>query len=165
MQHVYRRVFGLELAGLPVLPTLLGSFLLMSTMFMWYGGLFKDTFYFGMGITEEEVTADALRWWYPIGLILSMSQGIGLAIVLKWRNWPPMLQTIQTALMTSVFFAALTFGYRLVILPDHNHNLFFVNASGIVTAFTICAIAICVLRPRKLEYDAGCAQRLLRSQN
>ncbi|MEM6588938.1 MAG: hypothetical protein AAF641_10870 [Pseudomonadota bacterium] len=165
MQHVYRRVFGLELAGLPVMPTLLGSFLLMSTMFMWYGGFFKDIFYLGMGITEEEVTADALRWWYPIGLILSMSQGIGLAIVLKWRNWPPMLQTIQTALVTSVFFAALTFSYRLVILPDHNHNLFYVNASGIVTAFTICAIAICALRPGKLECDAGCTQRLLKSQD
>ena len=104
-----------------------------------------------MGITEEDVTAEALGLWYPIGLVTSMMQGLGIAIVLKWRNWPSLLETIKTALITSFFFAVLTFNYRLVILPDHNHDLFYVNASGIATAFTVCAVAITLTRPRSVD--------------
>ncbi|MGD1882635.1 MAG: hypothetical protein ACFB11_09990 [Paracoccaceae bacterium] len=164
MRQVYQRVFGFSLGGIPLLPTLVGSFLLMSTMFLWYGSFFKDAFYFGMGITEDDVTAEALQLWYPIGLVLSMSQGIGLAIVLKWRNWPSMLQTVQTALVTSIFFASLTFSYRLVVLPDHNHELFYVNASGIITAFTLCAVAITALRPRNVEVNDREVSGLLHSE-
>lgn len=155
MRQVLRNSFGFEILGIPVLPTLIGSFLFMSTMFMWYGGFFKDTFYLGMGITEEDVTAEALGLWYPIGLVMSMMQGIGIALVLKWRNWPPMLETIKTAVATSFFFAVLTFNYRLVILPDHNHDLFYINASGIMTAFLLCAVTISVLRPSKRDQSGA----------
>lgn len=163
MRDKLRKIFGYEAAGLPALPTLIGSFLLMSTMFLWYGSFFKETFYFGMGITEEDVTAEALGLWYPIGLVLSMAQGIGIAIILKWRNWPSILETIKTALVTSVFFATLTFNYRLVILPDHNHDLFYVNASGIITAFTLCAVAISATRPRTIEVSDSDVRRLLQA--
>lgn len=148
IRQYYRTIFGFEVLGIPVLPTLIGSFLLMSTMFMWYGSFFKEGFYFGMGITEADVTAQALGLWYPIGLVLSMSQGIGVAILLKWRNWPGVVRSAATAITAAVFFAATTFSYRLVILPDHSHELFYINTSGIVTAFTLAAVAISGLRPR-----------------
>ena len=103
-----------------------------------------------MGITEENVTAEVLGLWYPIGMILSMSQGLGIAIILKWRNWPSFVEAFATALVAG-FIAATTFGYRLIILPDHNHDLFYVNASGIVTAFVLSALVITALRPRSEE--------------
>lgn len=152
MRNVIKKTFGYEVVGLPVLATLAGCFILMSTMFMWYGGFFKDAFYFGMGITEDDVTAEALGLWYPIGMILSMSQGLGVAILLKWRNWPSFVEAITTALVAG-FIAATTFSYRLIVLPDHNHDLFYVNASGIITAFILCAVVITSLRPRSMELN------------
>ncbi|MEM8776145.1 MAG: hypothetical protein AAGF53_13995 [Pseudomonadota bacterium] len=148
MWNFIKKALGYEVAGLPVLATFAGCFILMSTMFMWYGGFFKDAFYFGMGITEDDVTAEALGLWYPIGMILSMSQGLGVAIILKWRNWPSFVEAITTALVAG-FIATTTFSYRLIILPDHNHDLFYVNASGIITAFVLAAVVITALRPRK----------------
>ena len=163
LRHNLQKTFGFQIGGLPVLPTFIGSFLLMSTMFLWYGSFFKETFYFGMGITEDDVTAEALGLWYPIGLVLSMMHGIGIAIILKWRHWPSMFEAVKTALVTSTFFATLTFGYRLVILPDHNQDLFYVNASGIITAFTICAVAIAATRPRDGEVNDRQVSALLKA--
>lgn len=150
-----RTTFGFEILGIPVLPTLIGSFLLMSTMFMWYGSFFKEGFYLGMGITEEHVTAQALGIWYPIGLVLSMSQGIGIAILLMWRNWPGIISSALTAFAAALFFAVTTFSYRLVILPDHNHELFYINASGIITAFTLAAVTISALRPQPASAESS----------
>ena len=163
MRNNLQKIFGFQIGGLPVLPTLIGCFLLMSTMFLWYGSFFKETFYLGMGIVEEDVTAESLGLWYPIGLALSMSQGLGIAFILKWRNWPSMLETITTTVVVSVFIACTTFSYRLVILPDHNHDLFYVNASGIITAFMLCAVAITALRPRRVEVNDREVSGLLRA--
>ena len=155
MQYSLRASLGFSIYGIPVLPTLIGSFLLMSTMFMWYGSFFKEGFYLGMGITEEDVTSEALGIWYPIGMVLSMAQGIGIAIVLKWRDWPGVLTSMATAVTVGVFFAALTFSYRLVILPDHSLELFFINASGMMTAFSLAAFAISALRPSVISENTS----------
>ena len=146
--NVIQKILGFKILELPVVPTFIGSFVLMANMFMWYGSYFVDQFHPLMGIVEEDVTAAALGWWYPIGMILSMSQGLGIAILLKWRNWPGYIASVTTAFTAGVFFGAITFSYPLIILPDHNHALFYINASGIITSFAMAAITITFLRKR-----------------
>ncbi|MEM9331776.1 MAG: DUF1761 domain-containing protein [Pseudomonadota bacterium] len=151
--HRMKSIFRFDILGIPVLPTLAGGFVLMSTMFLWFGGVFVDRFQPLMGITEADVTATALGWWYPIGIALSMSQGLGLAILLKWQNWPTVKGAINTAFVASTFFGVTTFGYRLVIFPERSLELFFINVSGIIVAFLFAAITISLLRSINPEKD------------
>lgn len=144
-----RNMLSFKIYGLPIVPTFIGSFLSMATMFMWYGSFFVHRFHPLMGIVEEQVTSAELGIWYPIGMALAMLQGVGIAILLKWRGWPNLWTAIKTGLTAGILFGAMVFSYPLVILPDHNIELFLINASGIITAWVLAAIAIILLRPRK----------------
>lgn len=149
--RIAKAVFSHEIAGIPVLATLIGSFMLMSTMFMWYGSFFVDLFHPLMGITEADVTAEELGLWYPIGIVLTMAQGLGVALLLKWRGWPGLLDSAMTAVVVALLFGATTFSYPLVILPEHNVQLFLINVSGLLTAWVLCALIISALRLNRLE--------------
>lgn len=106
------QAFSLNIGGLPVIGTLVGSFLLLSTMFMWYGSFFRDSFQPLMGITEEMVDAESLGIWYAMGFVFAAIQGIGLATVLKWRNWPGVAASARTGAI------AATRSRRLALTSD-----------------------------------------------
>ncbi|MEM9573240.1 MAG: hypothetical protein AAF996_17370 [Pseudomonadota bacterium] len=142
-------ILNIRLFGVPIIATAIGSFILLSTMFMWYGGFFVDRFQPLMGIVEDDVDADSLGIWYPMGFVFCTIQGIGIANALKWRGWPGILTSAATGAQLGLFLGAMVFSYGLTILPDHNIELFLINASGIITAWTLCAVTMSLLRPRE----------------
>lgn len=84
-----------------------------------------------------------------------MAQAIGIEILLKCLNWPGIITSAIAATTVGTFSAALTFSYRLVILPDHSHELFYINSTGTIAAFTLAAVAIAALRPSADPMDAS----------
>ncbi|MEM9009396.1 MAG: hypothetical protein AAGE59_38585 [Cyanobacteria bacterium P01_F01_bin.86] len=153
--RIVRKVFSVTIFGIPVMGTAVGSFLLLSTMFIWYGGLFVHTFQPLMGITEEQVDAESLGIWYPMGFLFCAVQGIGIATILKWREWPNILEAGRTGAIVALLLGAMVFTYPLVILPEHSIVLFLINASGLVVAWTLAAVAISLLYrvPRRARTD------------
>ena len=148
-----RKALSYKFFGIPVIPTAVGSFMLLSTMFLWYGAVFRDPFQFLMGITEDQVDAESLGFWYPMGFLFAAIQGIGIAILLKWRGWPNLLVAGRTGLIASLFLGAMVFTYPLVILPSHSIPLFLINASGLIVAWTLAAVTISLLLPRTRRRD------------
>lgn len=142
-----RRVLRYQILGIPVIPTLVGSFILLSTMFMWYGSFFRDTFQSLVGITEEQVSAESLGIWYPMGFLFAGIQGIGIATLLKWRGWPRLVIAVRTGAIAALLLGAMVFTYPLVILPAHSITLFLINASGLLVAWTLAAVTISLLLP------------------
>lgn len=143
-----KKILSFHFYEIPVIATLVGGFISMATMFLWYGAFFVERYQPLMGIVEEQVTAVELGKWYPIGIFLAMLQGVGIAIILKWRTWPNVWKALETGIVIGVFFGALVFSFDMIILPDHNVELFWINASGIITAWTLAAITITLLRPQ-----------------
>ena len=143
--RIMRRVLGFQICGIPVIGTAVGSFLLLSTMFIWYGGFFRDTFQLLMGVTEDQIDAESLGIWYPMGVLFCVIQGIGIATVLKWRGWPNVLVAGRTGATVALLLGAMVFTYSLVILPEHSIMLFLINASGLIVAWTLAAVAISLL--------------------
>ena len=146
-----RKAFSYKILGIPVIPTAVGSFILLSTMFMWYGSFFKDLFQPLMGITEEQVDAESLGIWYPMGFLFCGIQGIGIATLLKWRGWPNPLIAARTGATAAILLGAMVFTYPLVILPAHSITLFLINASGLIVAWTLAAVTISLLLPRSTK--------------
>lgn len=143
-----RKILNLNILGIPIISWSVGSFFLLATMFMWLGSFFVDNFHHQLGIIEEDVTAEALGIWYPIGYVACAIQGLGIAIVLKWRNWPGVIQSAVTGLVVSVMLGAMVFSYQMIILPDHNVALFSIYASGLIASWTFGALIMGLLRPR-----------------
>ena len=142
-----KKALNFKICSIPVIGTAVGSFLLLSTMFMWYGSFFRDTFQALMSITEEMVDAESLGIWYPIGVLCCVIQGIGIATILKWRGWPNVLKAAQTGATVALLLGTMVFAYHLIILPEHSITLFLINASGLVVAWTLAAMAISLLYP------------------
>lgn len=142
-------ILNVRLLGFPLVATCVGCFLVLATMFMWYGGFFVERFHPLMGIVEEQVTAEALGIWYPIGIAFTVMQGIGLAKLLQWRGWPGILAAAETGAVAALMLGCPVFGYRLVILPEHSVELFLINTSGLITAYTLAAVSISALTPKQ----------------
>ena len=98
-----------------------------------------------MGIVEDDVDAESLDLWYPMGIPFCAIQGLGLAIVWHWRNWPNALGPALTGAQLGLCLGATVFSHQLAILPDHNIELFLINASGLTTAWTLGALVIGLL--------------------
>ncbi|MEM1053832.1 MAG: hypothetical protein AAGI28_17245 [Pseudomonadota bacterium] len=150
-------ILNFRVLGLPVVATSVGSFLVLATMFMWYGGFFVERFHPLMGIVEEQVTTEALGIWYHIGIAFTTMQGIGMAKLLQWRGWPGVLGAAETGATAALMLGCPVFGYRLVILPEHSVELFFINTSGLMTAWTLAAVSISALMPKRAS-DATTAK-------
>lgn len=144
-----RKILAYKICNIPLIGTALWSFLWLSTMFMWYGGFFVERFHPLMGIVEAQVTTEALGIWYAMGFVFAAIQGIGIAVVLKWRWWPNIIHSALTWAMLGIFFGMTVFSYRLVILPEHSIELFLINTSGIITAWTLAALTMRLLYIKK----------------
>lgn len=149
-----RKLLNLNILGIPIIAWSVGSFFLLATMFMWLGSFFVDNFHHQLGIIEEDVTAEALGYWYPLGYLFCAIQGLGIAIILKWRNWPGTMQSALTGLVVSTLLGAMVFTYPLTILPDHNVPLFLIYASGLIASWTFGAFMMGLLRPRYSDESA-----------
>lgn len=142
-----KKILNYHVLGVPVVGTIVGSFLLVSTMFMWYGSFFVGRFHPLMGIVEAQVTTETLGFWYVLGFAFAAIQGLGISLVLKWRGWPKVLVSAQTGFLLALLLGCMVFTYELVILPKHSIDLFLINASGLLVAWTLCAAGIGLLRP------------------
>lgn len=149
---IIRAVLRIKLFGTPVFATAAGSFLLLSTMWIWFGGLFVHAYQPLMGITEEQVSAESLGIWYPLGVLFCYVQGSGIATVLKWRNWPNVLNAAKTGATVALLLCAMVFTYPLVILPEHSITLFLINSSGLVIAWTLAASIISFFYRASLKF-------------
>ena len=142
---IIRRALSFQVFDIPVIGTIVGSFLLMSTLWMWWGAFFRDTFQLLMGVTEDQIDAESLGIWYPMGVLFCLIQGIGIATVLKWRGWPNVLIAGRTGATVALLLGAMVFTYSLVILPEYSITLFLINASSLIVAWTLAAMAISLL--------------------
>lgn len=141
-----RKILSFSIFGIPVVGFVVGGFLLLVTMFMWFAAVFRDTWQPLMGVTEADVDGASLGLWYPAGILLTCVQAVGVAVLLRWRGWPGPLRAMGTVAGAGVLLGASVYAYDLVILPAHSWTLFLVNASGLIVAWTLCALTITVLR-------------------
>lgn len=146
-----RKLLSVKLFGLPLLGTFIGSFVLLATMFMWLGSFFVDNFHHQLGIIEADVDAEALGYWYPLGFVFCALQGVGLALILKWRNWPNFVESAITGAFVAFLLGAMVFAYPLTIQPDHNVILFLIYAFGLIVSWTLGALTMGLLRPAPLD--------------
>ncbi|WP_067534439.1 DUF1761 family protein [Nocardia crassostreae] len=141
-----RKILSFSVFGIPVVGFVAGGFLLLVTMFMWFAAVFRDTWQPLMGVTEADVDGESLGLWYPAGILLTVIQAIGVAVLLRWRGWPTPLRATTTVAAAATLLGATVYSYDLVILPAHSWTLFLINASGLVVAWTLCALTITLLR-------------------
>lgn len=145
MKVIVKNILSYKVLGLPLVGTIVGSFIILSTMFMWFGGFFVERFQPLMGVTEDQVDTESLGIWYHIGIALTVMQGIGIAVLLKWRGFPKVVVAAETGAIAALMLGSTVFGFRLVIRPEHSIELFLINSSGLLLAWTLAAVAISFL--------------------
>ena len=75
-----------EVAGIPVIGATLAACAVFVTQWMWWGALFNDSWPQLNGLTEADLEVP-YSWWVG-GLAVIAAQVIGIAVILRNRDWP-----------------------------------------------------------------------------
>ena len=109
--------------------------------FLWYGVLFTDAWMAAEGLTPAD--AEEQNPVYMLGgLLITVMQVIGLAIVLKWKGVSGIGDALKsTALLWALF--ALPFSmYAYLYLPRHDSTLLMIDASHLLVGWVVAAAVL-----------------------
>lgn len=142
-----KKLMGFEIMGVQVVPILLSAFALLTTLWMWWGSVFSESWPGLNGIVETEMDGMPLNLQL-FAAFLILIQMIGFVTVMKWRGINGVMGAIQTALILGVSFMVPIPAYQFVFRPEHNLDLFLIDAAGYVVALIVgglCYVGIAKL--------------------
>lgn len=135
----------MRIAGLSVWGILFAALVFNAISFAWYAVLFGEAWITDHGFAPGAGHAGAPAWRL-VGPLLALLQVVGLALVLKWRDWPPLAGAVSTALTMALVFALPVLAYDTVNLPDHNVMAFLIDAAHLGAAWAVAAIILTLMR-------------------
>ena len=74
--------------------------------FLWYGPLFSKQWMAALGTTQEEIQQEGPGIAIAVGVVASILNAVGIAIILTMSDTPDLVSGIKIGLLTSVGFAA-----------------------------------------------------------
>lgn len=135
-----------EVAGIPVIGATLAACAVFVTQWMWWGALFNDSWPQLNGLTEADLEVP-YSWWVG-GLAVIAAQVIGIAVILRNRDWPNIADAITHIGGLSLLLAVPMAGYRLVYLPEHSWELFVIDGASFVIGWLLSAAIVTALKSR-----------------
>ncbi len=111
--------------------------------FLWYGLLFTDAWMAAHGLTEEDAGSPA---WMLLGLVLTVMQVLGLAIVMKWKGIANVGDAVKTAVFLWALFALPFNLYAFTYLTAHNVTLLAIDASHMLVGWVAAAVILALFK-------------------
>lgn len=142
-----------EIYGIPVIGTLFAAFLMFSAQWMWWGSVFKGSWPELNGLGVEDIKVEE-KWWV-VGYGILLAQAIGVALLMKSREWRSLSDSLLVTGVMGFFFAFAIAGYEVTYLPDHSFKLWALNGSGYWLGWMIAAATIFGFKARKSEAPAA----------
>ncbi|MBL4772325.1 MAG: DUF1761 domain-containing protein [Alcanivoracaceae bacterium] len=100
--------------GVNVLGLLLATIVFYLLGALWYGGLFAEQWMSLSHLTEETANANMEKlgvMMWVLGVIITLMQVIGLAMVINWANASKLLTCVKISLFMALFFALPVIAY------------------------------------------------------
>lgn len=113
--------------------------------FLWYGIIFSDAWMAANGVTEEAAKGDS-PIWMAVGLLITIVQVVGLAVVLKWKGESGLAGSAKTAGMLWAFFALPFTLYGYIYMPGHDSTLLMIDASHLLVGWVVSAIVLSLFK-------------------
>lgn len=107
--------------------------------FAWYGFLFNAAWMGAHGLTKDDAGNPV---WMIGGLIITVMQVFGLALVLKWRGVADTGEAVQTALIFWACFALAFCGYAFIYLPAHDLKLLAIDGGHLLVGWVAAAATL-----------------------
>jgi hypothetical protein len=112
---------------------------------LWYGLLFSDAWMTSHGLSEEGANNES-PVWMVLGLVLTVMQVVGLAIILKWRGVAGPVAAATTAALLWLFFALPFNLYAFTYLTAHDATLFAIDASHMLIGWVVSAAILALFK-------------------
>ncbi|NWG91123.1 MAG: DUF1761 domain-containing protein [Parvularculaceae bacterium] len=113
--------------------------------FLWYGLLFADAWMAAHGVAAEAADTESPAWMV-LGLVLTVMQVVGLAIVLKWRGVSGPVAAATTAALLWLFFALPFNLYAFTYLTAHDATLLAIDASHMAVGWVVSAAILALFK-------------------
>jgi hypothetical protein len=113
--------------------------------FLWYGIIFSDAWMAANGITAEDAKGDS-PIWMAVGLLITIVQVIGLAVVLKWKGASGLTESAKTAALLWAFFSLPLTLYDYVYMPAHDSTLLMIDASHLLVGWVVSAVVLSLFK-------------------
>lgn len=107
--------------------------------FLWYGVIFSDAWMAGHGLTQDDAESPI---WMLGGLVVTVMQVIGLALILKWKGVAGLADAATTAALLWALLALPFTLYAYLYLPAHNSTLLMVDASHLLVGWVVAAAVL-----------------------
>jgi hypothetical protein len=134
-----------KLFGLNLVPVLAATVVFFAIGYLWYGVLFADAWMAAEGVTKEQAEAGSPAWM-GLGVLITLLQVIGLALVLKWRGIVALTPALTTAgIMWLVFAFAFTL-YGFAYLPAHSTTLLAIDAGHLLVGWLVSAGVLAMMK-------------------
>lgn len=128
---------------------LLASVLFYMVGFLWYGGIFADTWMELSGVTQDSAEA-TMGPAMAIGFVISVMQVIGLAGILKLAGGFTLGKGVKIGVMTWFFFAlpfvCYAWIYSANALSANATKMLAIDASHLFFAYLVAGAALGMMR-------------------
>lgn len=109
--------------------------------FLWYGVFFNGAWMTAEGVTPADAEGQSSLWMAP-GLLMTLAQVLGLALVLKWKGVYDLGDALRTAAILWALFALPFALYDFVYLPSHNAVSLAIDASHLLAGWAAAAATL-----------------------
>ncbi len=113
--------------------------------FLWYGVIFSDAWMAAEGISKEAAEADSPAWM-GLGLVITVMQVVGLALILKWKGVSGIPDAATTAALLWALFALPFTLYGFAYTPGHNSTLLMIDASHLLVGWVVSAVVLSLFK-------------------
>lgn len=109
--------------------------------FLWYGVLFNGAWMAAEGVSAADAESQS-PLWMGLGLLMTLAQALGLALVMKWKGVYDLGDAVRTAVILWALFAVPFALYDFVYLPSHNAASLAIDASHLLAGWVAAAAVL-----------------------
>jgi hypothetical protein len=109
--------------------------------FLWYGVLFADAWMTAEGVTAADAENQS-PLWMAAGVLMTLAQVLGLALVLKWKGVYDLADAVKTAALLWALFALPLALYDFVYLTAHNLSALAIDAGHLFAGWVAAAAVL-----------------------
>lgn len=109
--------------------------------FLWYGVLFNGAWMAAEGVTPADAEGQS-PLWMAAGLLMTLAQVLGLALVLRWKGVYETGDAVRTAALLWALLALPFALYDFVYLPAHNAVSLAIDASHLLAGWVAAAAVL-----------------------
>ncbi len=113
--------------------------------FVWYGVIFSDAWMAAEGVTKEAADAESPAWM-GLGVVITVLQVVGLALVLKWKGVAGLADAAKTTALLWALFALPFTLYGFAYTPGHDATLLMIDASHLLVGWLVSAAVLALFK-------------------